>query len=320
MDTFARVWPLAAAAAVALAVAFLARPDPAWSQSIFEDNFDDGVIDTSIWSVEVARPGYGIWKLPELSPPFTQATEEGGELRLAGNGHDYFDYTRALVSKQTFSGSSTLEVDLTSLSGSGTQWGADVFIVKDDFTAIQVGQNVHYWQGWPAGYYRFGWGSRESCIDGAPGCPTSPGGLGTPEIAAGEAKAPGPISFPIKRWIVYDGNTQFRFYWDMGGQIYEATHNAPEVYDHYRIVLDAGARLGGDSVDARLDNLKLLAGEHPPAGSVGGILEPVDLAQLPPDAAGSGGGNAPYAAGAAAIGGLLALTAGAWYTRRRWLR
>jgi alpha-tubulin suppressor-like RCC1 family protein len=293
------------------------------STPTLEDNFDDGVIDTSKWSVEVARPGYGIWKLPELGPPFIQATEGSGELRLAGNGHDYYDYGRLLISKNTFSGSFTLEVELTSLSGSGTQWGANVAIVKDDFTAIQLLQGVHRWYEWPTDYHYFGWQARESCIDGTPGCPTSPGGSGTGGYSDGEARAPGLISLPIKLTIVYDGQTQFNLYWEMGGQVYEATHNSPEVYDHYRIAIGAAARLGGDYVDARFDNFRLLAGQ--PA-AVGGIAELPALAGASPQETNSpnvGSGWSGVACAALVVGVTtvgLSLGTGAWYARRKWLR
>jgi len=52
---------------------------------------------------------------------------------------------------------------------------------------------------------------------------------------------------------------------------------------------------------------------------VGGILEPVDLAQLPPDAAGSGGGYTPCIA-AAAAGAMFVIVVSGWYARRRWFR
>jgi hypothetical protein len=256
---------LAVAAAVALAAMLLTRPDPVSSQSILlEDDFDDGVIDPSIWSVEVARPGYGIWQLPELPPPFVQATEESGELRFAGSGYAFFDYARVLVTKNSFSGSSTLEIDLTSLSGSGGQWGAGVVIVKDDFTAIQVLQDAAHWSGEPSNYYAFTRIARESCIDGTPGCPTSPGGDGTPLIDYGEVKPASATSFPTKLYVVYNGATRFDLYWVTSGQVYSYTHNAPEAYDTYRIAVYGGTQLDSDNVDARFDNFTLVAGQHPP--------------------------------------------------------
>jgi hypothetical protein len=290
--------------------------------AILEDNFNDGVIDTSIWSVEVARPGYGIWKLPELAPPFVQATEENGELRFAGNCHDYFDYTRALITKNTFSGSFTLEIDLTSLSGSGGQWGADVVVVKDDFTAIQVLQGAAHYSGEPGNYYAFGWLASESCIDGTPGCPTSPGGQGAGEIGHGEAKPPGATTFPTKLYVVYNGATEFDLYWVMSGQMYTSTHNAPEVYGTYRIAVVGGGQLGSDYVDARFDNFRLLAGEHPPAAAVGGIAELPDVASSPLATTGPSGPNpgSVAALAAVAIAGVMTLVTGAWYARRRQLR
>jgi hypothetical protein len=296
------------------------------SAPILEDNFDAGVIDTSKWSVEVARPGYGIWKLPELTPPFIQATEEGGQLRFAGNGYDYYDYTSALISKATFSGSFTLEVDLTSLSGSAGQWGAGVVIVKDDFTAIQLLEDVAHWAGQPSDYFAFTRIARGSCIDGTPGCPTSPGGLGTPEIDYGEVKASGATTFPTKLYVVYDGATRFDLYWVMSGQIYTYTHYAPEVYDTYRVALFGGAQLGSDYVDARFDNFRLLAGEYPPVGAVGGIAEfpesgGASVGNAAASTSGSGSAVRPYAALAGGLAaGVVTLTAGAWLARRRWLR
>ena len=95
------------------------------------DNFDDGVIDPSIWSVEQARVGYGIWQLSRCDPAtFIAASEVGGELQFAGYTCEYFDYSRVLVSKNAFSGPFTAQVTVTSLSGSGTQWGAGLAIVK----------------------------------------------------------------------------------------------------------------------------------------------------------------------------------------------
>jgi len=226
------------------------------------DNFDDGVIDPAIWSIEKARVGYGIWKLFRCDPPpFIAASEQGGELRISGYTCEYYDYCRVLVSQQTFSGPFTLEVDLTSLSGSGTQWGAGISIVKDDFSAIQVIQSVGHWQGWTAGHYAFQWIARHSCIDGTPGCPASPGGLGTPEIGYGFAKDPGPVTLPIKLRVVYDGGTEFILYWNMAGVDYQYTHNAPEIYDTYRIVLHGGARLG-DGTGAACGNAVCESGEN----------------------------------------------------------
>jgi len=281
----------------------------------FVDNFDDGVIDTSLWSVEVAREGYGIWKLPELPPPFIQATEESGQLRFSGNSYAYFDYARALITKDSFSGSFTLEVDLTSLSGSGGNWGADVVIVKDDFTAIQVLQDAAHWSGEPGNYYAFNWIASGSCIDGTPGCPTSPGGSGTPGHSGGEVRAPSATTFPIKLKVVYNGDTEFRLYWDMSGDIYEYTYNAPEVYDTYRVVLCGAAQLGSDYIDARFDNFRLVAGLAPTG--VGGITE---FAPFAPEAAVGGPGPSlpPYAALAGiGAGGALLLAAGGWYARKR---
>jgi len=209
------------------------------------DDFNDGVIDTALWTVEKARVGYGIWRLARCDPPpFIAASEQGGELEIAGYTCEYFDYSRVLVSKETYSGPLTLEVDLISLSGSGSQWGAGPAIVKDDFSAIQLLQSVHHWMAWPAGQYVFSWRARYSCISGTPGCPESPGWQGTPEIGYGEVFGPGALTFPIRFKIVFDGTSTFTLYWKMGAVEYQSTQVAPEVYDSYRIVLHGSARLG----------------------------------------------------------------------------
>jgi len=57
-----------------------------------------------------------------------------------------------------------------------------------------------------------------------------------------------------------------------------------------------------------------VSGTPPPGGSVGGI------AQLPDVASGSGSSAGTYAALAGGVAAALALTAGAWYARRRWGR
>ena len=53
-------------------------------------------------------------------------------------------------------------------------------------------------------------------------------------------------------------------------------------------------------------------------GAVGGIAELPEVAQAPASRAGSSG--SPYAAIAGGLAAALALTAGAWYARRRWGR
>ncbi|MBU0719359.1 MAG: hypothetical protein KJ749_14020 [Planctomycetes bacterium] len=209
------------------------------------DNFDDGVINPAIWSVEKARVGYGIWKLFRCDPPpFIAASEGAGQLRFSGDTCEWYDYARVLVSQQSFSGPFTLEVDLTSISGSGTQWGAGVAIVKDDFSAIQIHMGVGHWVGYGTGTYFFDWRARHSCISGTPGCPDSPGWQGTYELGDGFAKDPGPITLPIRLTVVYDGETEFTLNWNMDGVDYQYTHSAPQVYDTYRIVLHGSARLG----------------------------------------------------------------------------
>ena len=76
----------------------------------------------------------------------------------------------------------------------------------------------------------------------------------------------------------------------------------------------ANIQVMGD-VDAVILEGKIIKGQvMPPPRAVGGI------AQLPDVASDSGSSTGTYAAlAAAAAAALLALTAGAWYTRRRWL-
>jgi len=226
---------------------------------LLEDNFDDGVIDSSIWSSEVARVGYGIWKIREYgtSPPFITASEENGKLRLSGYGYSYYNYDRVLISKRAFSGAFSLEVEMTSLTGSGTGYGGGIVIVKDDFTAMHLIQSVGYWFEWPSDYRDFGYLVVESVIDGTPGAPPSPCGTGTPHLGEGQVKAPGPVTYPIKLKCIYDGINQFKLYWIMGDQTFQTTYISPETFDTYRIVIFADARLGEDYVDAEFDNLKL---------------------------------------------------------------
>jgi hypothetical protein len=238
---------------------------------LLEDNFDDGVIDSSIWSSEVARVGYGIWKIREYgtSPPFITASEENGKLRLSGYGYSYYNYDRVLISKRAFSGAFTLEVEMTSLTGSGTAYGGGIVIVKDDFTAMHLRQDVSYWYEWPSDYRDFSYVAVESVIDGTPEAPPSPGGIGTPHLGEGQVKAPGPVTYPIKLKCIYDGINEFKLYWIMGDQTFQTTYISPETFDTYRIVIWADARLGEDYVDAEFDNLKLYGSQISETGLVG---------------------------------------------------
>ena len=238
---------------------------------LLEDNFDDGVIDESIWSIEVARVGYGIWKIMEYgtSPPFITASEENGKLRLSGYGYSYYNYDRVLISKMAFSGAFTLEVEMTSLTGSGTGYGGGIVIVKDDFTAMHLIQSVGYWYAWPSDYRDFGYLAVESVIDGTPEAPPSPGGVGTPHLGEGQVKAPGPVTYPIKLKCIYNGINEFKLYWIMDDQTYQTTYISPETFDTYRIAIFADARLGEDYVDAEFDNLKLYGSPISQTGLVG---------------------------------------------------